>query len=252
MEIELNSKNSPIQNKFIELLGKTSRWDQDDAPKIMIRFYRPWTPDSWSLYSYLWSLQSPLLEAPSSHRTMRMSDRVQNSLCGFALLDVFRMLADREASRRGMPRGALFLAPETVRNLQQVCLGVLSVCLSKSPEGDPWCNGHHRLTELPVEQHFGRLRVQSSSAQLTAKSFWVACARKMLQSQIRRGAPSKVPEKEMKPISPDEWYFESEKATRVAIRFAAWCSGFTQDSLYEMYCEWADSGKFKDLWWHRG
>lgn len=96
-----------------------------------------------------------------------------------------------------------FLAAETGRNLQAVSLGVLAVCLSKDRIGDPWKHGHCRLTELPIEEYFGSLRVQSTSAQLTARSFWRACARQMLRQQRSDDPkpPTTDPADELEPLT---------------------------------------------------
>ena len=80
-------------------------------------------------------------EAPTNHKTMSVADRVCNVLSGFALLDLLKITAELECSRRSLPRGSLWLAPETHRNLQHCALGLLSVCLSKQPKGSPWLSG---------------------------------------------------------------------------------------------------------------
>ena len=100
---------------------------------------------------------------------MPLEMRAENGLCGLMLIEVFQMLSNQESTRRGLPRGSLFLAAETVRNLQHAAMGVISVTVSKSTEGSPWERGGQRLSELAIEQHFGRLRTQSPSAQLTAR-----------------------------------------------------------------------------------
>ena len=94
---------------------------------------------------------------------MPLEMRAENCLCGVMLLDLFQMISNQESSRRGLPRGSLFLAAETVKNLQHSAMGVISVALSKSTEGSPWTRGEQRLSELGIEQHFGRLRILDRS-----------------------------------------------------------------------------------------
>lgn len=157
------------------------------------------------------------------------------------------MLSDREAKRRGLPKGSLFMAAETMRNLQQVAMGLVTVCLSKEAEGNFWSSGNHRLSELSVEQHFGRLRVQSPSAQLTSRSYWAAAARDMLRTKSKKQADTPLPVGTVKPLTADEFYYESEKAVRSAVRLAAWCQDCTQQSLHDMYLEWCGQGGFEDI-----
>ena len=135
---------------------------------------------------------SQLSQAPCNHRTMSLENRVENALTGFCLLDMFQMLAVAEAKRRGFPKGSLFLAGQTVLNLQQSALAIVAVGLTKDEHGSPWSKGDHRMTELPVERHFGHLRSQSSNAQLNARSFWRASAKHMMKSLVnfKPGRPS--------------------------------------------------------------
>lgn len=156
------------------------------------------------------------------------------------------MLSNQESTRRGLPRGSLFLAAETVRNLQHAAMGVISVTVSKSTEGSPWERGGQRLSELAIEQHFGRLRTQSPSAQLTAKAYWTACARDMLRSarQPKPAGHSRPPPENMEPLTADEFYVASERAYRSALRFAAYCAGSTIESLEQTYLEWCNQKGF--------
>ena len=47
-------------------------------------------------------------QGPSGHKSMSSEDRVQNCLSGCILLDLFRTVADRECSLRGLPRALCF------------------------------------------------------------------------------------------------------------------------------------------------
>ena len=50
-------------------------------------------------------------------------------------------------------------------------------------------HGDHRLSELGIEHHFGRLRSQSSTAQLSTRGYWQSSARDMLK-RARRTKPA--------------------------------------------------------------
>lgn len=178
-------------------------------------------------------------QAPMAHRTMTVENRVENSMSGFILLDIFMMLANRQCSKLGLPKGSLYLAPETVRNVQQVALGCIAVCLTKSADGSPWQYGEQRLSELAIEQLFGRLRTQSSSAQLTARSYWKACCRDMMRSsQFRKKTAVRIPAEGEEPLSPDAFYHASDKAMRASLSLAAFCAGVTEESLWSSYKGW--------------
>ena len=161
-------------------------------------------------------------------------------MCGFILLDVFHLLADRESARRGLPKGSLFLAPETTRNPQQVGLGILSVCLTKPVRGNPWKRGDHRLTEMGIEHHFGRLRSQSCTAQLTTRSYWQSSAKDMLRRarQTKPSAAARCVQELVEPLTPDEFYACSERAYKSALRLAGFCEGVTPESLEDLYIRW--------------
>ena len=129
-------------------------------------------------------------------------------MSGFLLLDLFQMLANREAAKRGLPKGSCFCAPETVRNLQQCALGILGVCISKAVRGSPWVRGDHRLSELGIEHHFGRLRSQSSTAQLSTRGYWQSSARDMLKraKRTKPAAATRCAAEVVPPLTQDEFY----------------------------------------------
>jgi hypothetical protein len=182
-------------------------------------------------------------QAPSNHRSMSLENRVENALTGFCLLDMFQMLSASEAKRRGFPKGSLFLASQTVLNLQQSALAMVAVGLTKNEHGSFWSRGDHRMTELPIERHFGRLRSQSANAQHNARSFWRASAKHMMRSLVnfKPGRPSA---ESVPPLSNSEFYRVSERAFSSALRLAAYCEGCTPDSLQEMYTSYCQSGEF--------
>ena len=177
---------------------------------------------------------------------MTLFDRATNALAGFALLDLLQIPAALECSRRSLPKGSLWLAAETQRNLQHCALGLISFCLGKNPQGNPWTPGDHRLSELPVEMFFGRLRTQSSSAQLTAKSYWTAGSRDAMREhmkQKRRGDPD-VTSEVLEPLTADAFHEASHKGFRAALELAAWVADVNVKFLEETYIEWCQGGKF--------
>lgn len=177
-----------------------------------------------------------------THKTMSVANRVHNALTGYVLLDVFKHLADLKCRRDGYPKGALFLAAETMKNLQFVAMGVVSVCLTKPASGDPWIRGHQRLTELAVEEHFGSLRVQQTSAQLTARTYWRASARTMIRAH-KNAKPLEAPTDEVKPLPSRELMPVSKRAFQAAMQLAAYCCNTSPTSVEESYRQWcADQG----------
>lgn len=56
------------------------------------------------------------------------------------------------------------------------------------PQADwcPWQYGTARLSELSIEQLFGRLRRRQSNAQLSPMQFWEASQREMLRASKQR------------------------------------------------------------------
>eukprot|EP00435_Cladocopium_sp_Y103_P048643 s210_g14.t1 len=181
-------------------------------------------------------------QAPLTHRSMDVTDRCQNAMTAFCMLDLFRLVADKEAFKRGVPRGSLFLSHQTLRNLQCVALSGIIVAASPDRQGDAWRYGHHRLSELPVEEHFGVLRMQSASAQLTTRGFWVAEAREMLRQRSCSKNGSKPVEHTATMLSAADFYECSCRALRSALRLVGHCANV--ESLETLYREWCESGQF--------
>ena len=175
------------------------------------------------------------------HRSMPLSARCENSLTAYILLDLFKLVADRRCVQRQLPRGSLWMASQTHKNLQSVCLGILSVVLSKDPEGDPWKHGHMRLAELPIEEWFGRLRSRSSTSQLTVREYYDAAAKEMVRASKKQKnhKNSGSDHSRLDPISDQEFLEISGRALKSAIRLVAWCSGLTEESLKVRYFELA-------------
>lgn len=187
-------------------------------------------------------------EAPSAHGTMSLEDRAENCMAGIVLLEVFQMLAAEETKRRGLPRGSLWLAPETTRNLIHSAYGILVLSVSKPDQGNPFKHGEHRVTELPVERFFGRLRSQSPNAELSARSYWIASARDMLKSKRSLKAKKSCiqPLGTMPKLTPSEFYALSERAYRSALKLASFCADVTLESLHQQYIAWCQAQGFNE------
>ena len=195
---------------------------------------------NWNLRGMLLlNLTTALCTSPTMHQTMPLRKRVENALTGFVLLDLWKVVSDRMAAQKGLPKGSLQIASQTRHALQSVSMSVLLVALTKNEEGSPWSHGHGRLTELGIEEFFGRVRVQSSSAQHTARSFWKASAREML-SRASKEIKDLPPQERLKPVSAEEFSAASSRAYKSALRLVSMCSNFTEESLkstYEILCE---------------
>ena len=122
-----------------------------------------------------------LCTSPAMHKNMSLSARCEASLCGFICLDLFRMLAIQKALDLGLPRGATFMSGQTMWNLQGTALSTIAICCAKEKQWSPWDHGEGRITEAAVEQNFGHLRAQSSTAQLSCRAYWMAAARQSLK-----------------------------------------------------------------------
>ena len=97
-----------------------------------------------SYFQIIVMMDQVAIKAPLLHKSMSVRNRLQNGFCGYVLLDLFKLLADKECRRRCLPTGSLWLAPQTHRNMQFVVLGMLSALLSKDRVGNPFLSGHHR------------------------------------------------------------------------------------------------------------
>lgn len=76
----------------------------------------------------------------------------------------------------GLPAGSCFLAPQTIQCLQAVAQATIVITLTKSEGLAPWAHGRARLSEISVEEQFGRCRSQSNNSQLTCRGYLLASA----------------------------------------------------------------------------
>ena len=137
------------------------------SDRLNALFYNPYflCEDAESRFGHMvvpWSLRGATIHnvvvamavAPSMHRELSLLARCEVAMTGFVCLDLFRMVADQKASLRGVPRGSMFMAPQTMANLQGVALSVIAICISKPPSWSPWRRGTARVSEITVEQFF--------------------------------------------------------------------------------------------------
>lgn len=141
---------------------------------------------------------------PLLHRSMSLETRCEVGLSGYLALDLFQMLAAETTERMRLPRGSGFMASQTSSNLMSCALSGVALCLTKDPSFQPWCNGHLRLSEIPIEQWFLFLRSQSPNSQLSARSFWQADARMMLRVGKELNKEKAIPLCDEPPLSEDQ------------------------------------------------
>eukprot|EP00438_Fugacium_kawagutii_P011893 Skav219174 [mRNA] locus=scaffold648:376986:378912:- [translate_table: standard] len=106
---------------------------------------------------------------------MTLSQRAEVSLTGFLLQDLWGLLASRRESRLGLKKGTCQLAGQTRSNLQSIALSVVSMCWKKDETWTPFAHPKS-LSEINIEQMFGRFRASSSSGDLHCRSYWSASA----------------------------------------------------------------------------
>ena len=179
------------------------------------------------------------------HRTMSMVKRAECAMSGFVLLDLWKIVADKIAFQRGVAKGSLYMANQTRSALQSVAMSVILIALTKDELGDPFCHGHARVTELGIEEWFGRIRGQSQSAQHTARSFWKAAAKEMLVRGAKEFTDT-PPCDTLKPLTPAEFEAASSRAYRSALRLVAMCSNFTEESLQSAYENLCQGGQLRN------
>ena len=177
------------------------------------------------------------------HKSMPLAIRTENAMCGFVVMDLWKLMADRLASKRGLQRGVLWMANQSMKNIQSIALSLITVALSKHPIGDFWSHGHVRLGEVAIEEHFGRLRVQSSSANLTARSFWKAACREIL-SKATKGRENHFLTEKLGPLGAEAFELASTKAYKASIKLVAHICGVTEDSLRSLYEDACESAHF--------
>ena len=170
-------------------------------------------------------------------------------MAAFVAFDLFQLVASSECTRRGLGKGSLFMSAQTTRNLQLVALSTIVVTASKDEWGDPYRRGGARMCEISIEQFFGRLRVQSPSAQLSTRAYWAASARDMARtarkSKTNLAEPPNL--EHSPPLTAAEFHGASERALQSALALVAWCSDLSTQSLEDKYKEWCLNPRHSDF-----
>lgn len=135
------------------------------------------------------------------HSDLSLAERCEASVAGFVLMDIVQMLAAAKAHKLGMPVGSCQMARQTITNLQSCSMAAIIFCLTKEPAFQPFDHGFARMSELPIENWFGFIRVQSSNAQHSARSYWQSVGRQQLKhGKLLLNAKTPRPSSE-KPLS---------------------------------------------------
>ena len=102
------------------------------------------------------------------------------------------------------------------------------------------------MTEMPIEEWFGRIRVQSPNAQHNARSYYRAACRDLLSHRGKTKYDQQNPPSEKMPaLTPKEFHVASSRAYASALRLVSQCSDLTEDSLQHLYESWCGSQKFQ-------
>lgn len=120
---------------------------------------------------------------------MLLEHRVENALAGFICWDLWSILASEKEKRAEVGKGRMQVAPQTRRNLQLIALTTATMCYTKPEEWDLF-RQPHGLNEVRIERHFGQLRSQFPSGEMTARSYWLALAR-IMRKRARQGSDSR-------------------------------------------------------------
>jgi hypothetical protein len=177
--------------------------------------------------------------APASHGALSMKQRCMNALCGFLLLDLYSILATAANNKRGWKKGASFWAPQTRNNLQSSALAAIAITLSKDAYADYWKSTGHRLSEISIEEYFGRLRVQSVSAQLSARAYFKAA---VIEGIKHKPLEEEVVEADLPCLSNEEFSQVADAALEAALVLASATSEASKESILSVYKEWCATG----------
>ena len=126
------------------------------------------------------NVQVALNVAPLLSKSLNMKQRLECAVSGFVALDIFNLIAGYRCTQQHLPTGSCFMASQTMVNLQACSLAALVITVTKQESTSLWRNGHARVSELAIEQFFGQLRQQSSTAQFSCRGYWQASARHAL------------------------------------------------------------------------
>lgn len=157
------------------------------------------------------------------HPRLTPSERLENSVTAFVLLDIGKMMAHEGAVRDGVRKVSRWLPYQTQDNLQELC-ALTAISTMGLPGNLAWSPS--RSTEIALETFFGSLRSQFSSSQMRCRDYVHAGAKKMHQSmtKIKDGCEvhphaSSCPA----PVTDEEFAVIAERALASAVQLMA-CS----------------------------
>lgn len=183
-----------------------------------------------------------LLQSAVMHRKLSLETRLENALCTHILLDLGRMMSLEREKDLGVKRGSLFFDSATIRNLKNL-VGCVAIVAASLPDGyafKPW-----KMCELPLEWHFGMLRGQYTSAQMSVRDFIQADAilgaktvRK--QSKVGQEAVLQLSEFEamglpQKRLSEEQFQAAATRAMKAAFELMERCSTMTKVQIHKAY-----------------
>ena len=84
--------------------------------------------------SLVWSLSVALIWAPIMHPKLTAEQRLESSLTGFLLWDLWQIMSNRAEVEADMRKGAMSMAAETVTNLQSVSLSLIVILLTQKDQ----------------------------------------------------------------------------------------------------------------------
>ena len=190
------------------------------------------------------------------HKKLSVQNRLENALCAFTLLEMGHMLALEKEKDLGCKPGKCFFDPITIRNMKDLagCVAIQSVAL---PDGYHW--RPHGMTELPIEQHFGMLRAQFTSAQMSTRDYIRASARcaeqyvrKLRNSGSSNSSDVRFPVEEDKRLTDQEFSEAGRRAFNSALELMAICSDYTKPQLKRAYAAFASNrpvlAELEDSW----
>eukprot|EP00438_Fugacium_kawagutii_P001566 Skav235500 [mRNA] locus=scaffold3432:23399:30233:- [translate_table: standard] len=189
----------------------------------------------------LWSLSVALSVAPLFHKKMTLKERTELSVSGYVLWDLWCLLAAKKEASEQAFVGSFSMARETVTNLQQLSLSLATM----ADDWSPWSVGNARLSEISIEQLFGRLRRSTANAQLTPMQFWQSSQREMLHAWKRCARDASPIEIAEPPLSEAEFAACCKNGYDGALQLAAWAGSYTVESLKSYYEESCASGWFE-------
>ena len=101
-----------------------------------------------------------------THPRLTPSERLENSLTCFVLLDIGKMVAHEGAIRDGVKKVSRWLPWQTQDNLQELC-ALTAISTMGLPGNLAWSPS--RSTEIALETFFGSLRSQFRSSQMRCR-----------------------------------------------------------------------------------